>query len=114
MNYQFSFILFAYFHSFIAESEQVREQWVKAMRDAIGEALSNSEVVEQIWAEPSNSFCADCRAPKPDWAAINLCVVICKRCAGWCECNWVCIKIYFVWFAICVYNLHVLSCVQSH
>ncbi|XP_041850481.1 arf-GAP with Rho-GAP domain, ANK repeat and PH domain-containing protein 1-like isoform X2 [Melanotaenia boesemani] len=68
--------------SFIAESEQLREQWVDAMRNAIGEALSNSEVAEQIWAEPSNSFCADCGAPKPDWAAINLCVVICKRCAG--------------------------------
>ncbi|CAG6004924.1 unnamed protein product [Menidia menidia] len=68
--------------SFIAESEQMREQWVNAMRNAIGEALSNSEVAEQIWAEPSNSFCADCGVPKPDWAAINLCVVICKRCAG--------------------------------
>ncbi|KAK5605579.1 hypothetical protein CRENBAI_010017, partial [Crenichthys baileyi] len=67
--------------SFIAESEQTREQWVKAMRNAIGEALSNSEVVERIWAEPSNSLCADCSTPNPDWAAINLCVVICKRCA---------------------------------
>ncbi|KAM9358599.1 arf-GAP with Rho-GAP domain, ANK repeat and PH domain-containing protein 1 [Symphorus nematophorus] len=68
--------------SFITESEQLRERWVDAMRDAIGEALSNSEVAEQIWAEPSNSFCADCGAPKPEWAAINLCVVVCKRCAG--------------------------------
>ncbi|XP_074535339.1 arf-GAP with Rho-GAP domain, ANK repeat and PH domain-containing protein 1 isoform X2 [Halichoeres trimaculatus] len=68
--------------SFIAESEQLREQWVDAMRDAIGEALSNSEVADRIWAEPSNSFCADCGAPKPEWAAINLCVVVCKRCAG--------------------------------
>lgn len=71
--------------SFIAESEQMREQWVEAMRNAIGEALSNSEVAEQIWAEPSNSLCADCGATKPEWAAINLCVVICKRCAGLCE-----------------------------
>ncbi|XP_077396625.1 arfGAP with RhoGAP domain, ankyrin repeat and PH domain 1 isoform X2 [Festucalex cinctus] len=68
--------------SFIAESEQLKDQWVDAMRDAIGEALSNSEVADRIWAEPSNSSCADCNAPKPDWAAINLCVVICKRCAG--------------------------------
>ncbi|XP_042343063.1 arf-GAP with Rho-GAP domain, ANK repeat and PH domain-containing protein 1-like isoform X4 [Plectropomus leopardus] len=68
--------------SFIAESEQLREQWVDAMRDAIGEALSNREVADRIWAEPSNSFCADCEAPKPEWAAINLCVVVCKRCAG--------------------------------
>ncbi|KAK2912627.1 arf-GAP with Rho-GAP domain, ANK repeat and PH domain-containing protein 1-like isoform X2 [Channa argus] len=68
--------------SFLAESEQQKEQWMDAMRNAIGEALSNSEVAEQIWAEPSNSFCADCGAPKPEWAAINLCVVVCKRCAG--------------------------------
>ncbi|XP_070826091.1 arf-GAP with Rho-GAP domain, ANK repeat and PH domain-containing protein 1 isoform X1 [Chaetodon trifascialis] len=68
--------------SFIAESEQLREQWVDAMRDAIGEALSNREVAERIWVEPSNSLCADCGAPKPEWAAINLCVVVCKRCAG--------------------------------
>uniref|UniRef100_UPI003AAFFC3D arf-GAP with Rho-GAP domain, ANK repeat and PH domain-containing protein 1 isoform X1 n=2 Tax=Centroberyx gerrardi TaxID=166262 RepID=UPI003AAFFC3D len=68
--------------SFIAESEQLKEQWVEVMRDAIGEALSNSEVAERIWAEPSNGCCADCGAAKPEWAAINLCVVVCKRCAG--------------------------------
>uniref|UniRef100_A0A7N8Y1A5 ArfGAP with RhoGAP domain, ankyrin repeat and PH domain 1 n=1 Tax=Mastacembelus armatus TaxID=205130 RepID=A0A7N8Y1A5_9TELE len=68
--------------SFIADSEQLKEQWVDAMQVAIGEALSNSEVAEQIWSEPSNSLCADCGAPKPEWAAINLCVVVCKRCAG--------------------------------
>lgn len=74
--------LFASLQSFIAETEQLREQWVEAMRNAIGEALSNREVAERIWAEPSNSFCADCGAAKPEWAAINLCVVICKLCAG--------------------------------
>ncbi|XP_035009829.2 arf-GAP with Rho-GAP domain, ANK repeat and PH domain-containing protein 1 isoform X4 [Hippoglossus stenolepis] len=68
--------------SFIAESDQLREQWVDAMRNAIGEALSNSEVADRIWVESSNSVCADCGTPKPEWAAINLCVVICKRCAG--------------------------------
>ncbi|XP_061538653.1 arf-GAP with Rho-GAP domain, ANK repeat and PH domain-containing protein 1-like isoform X2 [Phycodurus eques] len=68
--------------SFIAESEQLKDQWVDTMRDAIGEALSNREVADRIWAEPSNSFCADCGTPKPEWAAINLCMVICKRCAG--------------------------------
>ncbi|KAM7399346.1 hypothetical protein PAMP_018624 [Pampus punctatissimus] len=68
--------------SFIAESEQLKEQWVDAMRNAIGEALSNSEVANRIWAEPSNSICADCGSLKPEWAAVNLCVVVCKRCAG--------------------------------
>nr|XP_057935748.1 arf-GAP with Rho-GAP domain, ANK repeat and PH domain-containing protein 1-like isoform X2 [Doryrhamphus excisus] len=68
--------------SFIAESEQLKDQWVDAMRDSIGEALSNRDVADRIWAEPSNSSCADCGAPTPEWAAINLCVVVCKRCAG--------------------------------
>ena len=58
---------------------------MEAMRTAIGEALSNSEVAEQIWAEPSNGCCADCGAASPDWASINLCVVVCKRCAGVCR-----------------------------
>nr|XP_020473812.1 arf-GAP with Rho-GAP domain, ANK repeat and PH domain-containing protein 1 isoform X1 [Monopterus albus]XP_020473813.1 arf-GAP with Rho-GAP domain, ANK repeat and PH domain-containing protein 1 isoform X1 [Monopterus albus]XP_020473814.1 arf-GAP with Rho-GAP domain, ANK repeat and PH domain-containing protein 1 isoform X1 [Monopterus albus] len=68
--------------SFIAESEVLKEQWVTAMLNAIGEALSNCEVANRIWAEPSNSLCADCGAPKPEWAGVNLCVVICKQCAG--------------------------------
>ncbi|CAF92925.1 unnamed protein product, partial [Tetraodon nigroviridis] len=68
--------------SFIAESEQLCKQWVDAMQNAIHVALSNCVVAEQIWAEPSNSFCADCGIPKPEWAAINLCVVICNQCAG--------------------------------
>ncbi|KAG9335257.1 hypothetical protein JZ751_005436, partial [Albula glossodonta] len=67
---------------FVAESDQLKEEWVEAMRESIGEALSNYEVAKRIWSEESNQFCADCRAAKPEWAAINLCVVFCKRCAG--------------------------------
>lgn len=55
---------------------------MEAMRHAVAEALSNSEVAERIWALEPNRFCADCGSPQPDWASINLCVVICKRCAG--------------------------------
>ncbi|NXJ55337.1 ARAP1 protein, partial [Spizaetus tyrannus] len=68
--------------SFSADSDQEKEEWVEAMQQSIAEALSNSEVAERIWAVESNRFCADCGSPKPDWASINLCVVICKRCAG--------------------------------
>ncbi|XP_064157726.1 arf-GAP with Rho-GAP domain, ANK repeat and PH domain-containing protein 1-like isoform X2 [Anguilla rostrata] len=68
--------------SFVAESDQQKEEWVEAMRNSIGEALSNYEVAKKIWSEESNEFCADCGAAKPEWAAINLCVVFCKRCAG--------------------------------
>ncbi|KAK1210049.1 ARAP1 protein, partial [Pygoscelis papua] len=68
--------------SFFADSDQEKEEWVEAMQQSIAEALSNSEVAERVWAVESNCFCADCGSPKPDWASINLCVVICKRCAG--------------------------------
>ncbi|XP_016405487.1 arf-GAP with Rho-GAP domain, ANK repeat and PH domain-containing protein 1, partial [Sinocyclocheilus rhinocerous] len=68
--------------SFVADTDQLKDQWVEAMRNSIAEALSNYEVAERIWAEPSNQMCADCSAAKPEWAAINLTVVFCKRCAG--------------------------------
>ncbi|XP_045149051.1 arf-GAP with Rho-GAP domain, ANK repeat and PH domain-containing protein 1 isoform X2 [Echinops telfairi] len=68
--------------SFSAESELEREQWLEAMQGAIAEALSTSEVAERVWASAPNRLCADCGAAQPDWASINLCVVICKRCAG--------------------------------
>ncbi|RXN16924.1 arf-GAP with Rho-GAP ANK repeat and PH domain-containing 1 isoform X1 [Labeo rohita] len=79
--------IFRVFSSFVLLSEsedtdQLKDQWVEAMRDSIAEALSNYEVAERIWAEPSNQMCADCSAAKPEWAAINLAVVFCKRCAG--------------------------------
>uniref|UniRef100_A0A2K5LK11 ArfGAP with RhoGAP domain, ankyrin repeat and PH domain 1 n=1 Tax=Cercocebus atys TaxID=9531 RepID=A0A2K5LK11_CERAT len=68
--------------SFSADSELEKEQWLEAMQGAVAEALSTSEVAERVWAAAPNRFCADCGAPQPDWASINLCVVICKRCAG--------------------------------
>ncbi|TUB03088.1 Arf-GAP with Rho-GAP domain, ANK repeat and PH domain-containing protein 1 [Bagarius yarrelli] len=68
--------------SFVAETDQLKNQWVEAMRNSIAEALSNYEVAEKIWAEPANQTCADCSATKPAWAAINLGVVFCKSCAG--------------------------------
>ncbi|XP_054998940.1 arf-GAP with Rho-GAP domain, ANK repeat and PH domain-containing protein 1 isoform X3 [Sorex araneus] len=68
--------------SFSAESEPEKEQWLEAMQGAIAEALSTLEVAERIWTSDPNRFCADCGAAQPDWASINLCIVICKRCAG--------------------------------
>ena len=31
---------------------------------------------------PGNGQCADCGAPDPDWASLNLVVVVCQQCAG--------------------------------
>ncbi|XP_028316007.1 arf-GAP with Rho-GAP domain, ANK repeat and PH domain-containing protein 3 [Gouania willdenowi] len=68
--------------SFTAESEQEKRHWTEALQESIAETLSDYEVAEKIWSNRSNRACADCRAANPDWASINLCVVICKNCAG--------------------------------
>uniref|UniRef100_A0A8C4YM23 ArfGAP with RhoGAP domain, ankyrin repeat and PH domain 3 n=1 Tax=Gopherus evgoodei TaxID=1825980 RepID=A0A8C4YM23_9SAUR len=68
--------------SFVAESEREKREWMEALQDAIAEMLYDYEVAEKIWSNKANKFCADCRARSPDWASINLCVVICKQCAG--------------------------------
>lgn len=67
---------------FTAESEREREEWMEAVQESIVESLSNYEVLEKVWFNKSNRKCADCQASEPEWASINLCVVICKNCAG--------------------------------
>lgn len=68
--------------SFTADSEREKQEWIEAVQQSIAETLSDYEVAEKIWFNESNRSCADCKAPDPDWASINLCVVICKKCAG--------------------------------
>uniref|UniRef100_A0A8K9UHI1 Arf-GAP with Rho-GAP domain, ANK repeat and PH domain-containing protein 2 n=1 Tax=Oncorhynchus mykiss TaxID=8022 RepID=A0A8K9UHI1_ONCMY len=67
---------------FTAESEREKEEWIEAFQESIAETLSDYEVAEKIWFNESNRICADCRASQPEWASINLGVVICKKCAG--------------------------------
>ncbi|XP_072486698.1 arf-GAP with Rho-GAP domain, ANK repeat and PH domain-containing protein 3 isoform X1 [Notamacropus eugenii] len=68
--------------SFTAESACTRQVWASALQEAITETLSDYEVAEKIWSNRANRHCADCGAARPDWASINLGVVICKHCAG--------------------------------
>ncbi|XP_009704953.1 PREDICTED: arf-GAP with Rho-GAP domain, ANK repeat and PH domain-containing protein 3 [Cariama cristata] len=68
--------------SFVAESEREKREWMEALQEAIAEMLYDYEVAEKIWSNKANKYCADCWAQSPDWASINLCVVICKQCAG--------------------------------
>ncbi|XP_026531141.1 arf-GAP with Rho-GAP domain, ANK repeat and PH domain-containing protein 2 [Notechis scutatus] len=68
--------------SFTAESEKEKQDWIEALQQSIAETLSDYEVAEKIWFNESNRICADCKTPDPDWASINLCVIICKKCAG--------------------------------
>ncbi|KAF4668341.1 hypothetical protein FOZ61_006580 [Perkinsus olseni] len=38
--------------------------------------------LDSILSRPENSVCADCNAPNPRWASVNLGVFICTNCAG--------------------------------
>ncbi|XP_052597992.1 arf-GAP with Rho-GAP domain, ANK repeat and PH domain-containing protein 3 isoform X4 [Peromyscus californicus insignis] len=68
--------------SFTAESGGARQSWAAALQEAVTETLSDYEVAEKVWSNRANRHCADCGASRPDWAAVNLGVVICKQCAG--------------------------------
>lgn len=68
--------------SFTAESEREKQEWIEAVKESIAETLYDYEVAEKIWFKEANRSCADCRAPQPEWASVNLGVVICKKCAG--------------------------------
>ncbi|XP_033922760.1 arf-GAP with Rho-GAP domain, ANK repeat and PH domain-containing protein 3 isoform X2 [Melopsittacus undulatus] len=81
-NRSFELITPSKIFSFVAESERDKREWMEALQEAIAEMLYDYEVAEKIWSNKANKHCADCWAPSPDWASINLCVVICKQCAG--------------------------------
>ncbi|XP_057710856.1 arf-GAP with Rho-GAP domain, ANK repeat and PH domain-containing protein 2-like isoform X1 [Corythoichthys intestinalis] len=66
---------------FVAESEREKLEWIEAVRESITETLCDYEVAEKIWFNEANRSCADCRAEQPEWASLNLGVIICKKCA---------------------------------
>ncbi|XP_013887575.1 arf-GAP with Rho-GAP domain, ANK repeat and PH domain-containing protein 2 [Austrofundulus limnaeus] len=67
---------------FVADSEREKEQWIEAVQESIVEILSDYEVAEKIWFNKANRSCADCYASQPEWASVNLGMVICKKCAA--------------------------------
>ncbi|NWZ24747.1 ARAP3 protein, partial [Asarcornis scutulata] len=83
-NRSFELITPSKIFSFVAESERDKREWMEALQEAIAEMLYDYEVAEKIWSNKANKYCADCQTQNPDWASINLCVVICKQCAGQC------------------------------
>ena len=69
-----------------AESAAERAAWVEALQGAIAELLSGGGGTggggRALRTVPGNSTCADCGAAEPDWASLNLGVLLCQRCAG--------------------------------
>ncbi|XP_051902987.1 arf-GAP with Rho-GAP domain, ANK repeat and PH domain-containing protein 1 [Hippocampus zosterae] len=79
-----SFTLATPFRSFSlsVDSSKDLSAWLAALSSSIGSALSCNQVAARLWKNPSNRRCADCGAADPEWAAVNLLLVICHSCAG--------------------------------
>ncbi|XP_036443855.1 arf-GAP with Rho-GAP domain, ANK repeat and PH domain-containing protein 1 isoform X1 [Colossoma macropomum] len=68
--------------NFSTDSSRDLNAWLNELNEVIRSALSCSEVALRLWASPWNKVCADCGSSNPEWASINLLVVICEACAG--------------------------------
>ncbi|XP_044755941.1 centaurin-gamma-1A isoform X2 [Coccinella septempunctata] len=82
---------------FEAASSEERDEWVAAIEQQILNSLQlseSSQVKKQTSSAeaatilsirtrvPGNGFCVDCDAPNPDWASLNLGVLMCIECSG--------------------------------
>lgn len=63
-----------------AESEADRLDWVDKIKGVI-ESLLNSSLTDQI-SMGGNDTCAECGSPEPDWASLNIGILICIECSG--------------------------------
>ncbi|XP_077402310.1 arf-GAP with Rho-GAP domain, ANK repeat and PH domain-containing protein 1 isoform X2 [Vanacampus margaritifer] len=79
-----SFTLTTPFRTFNLSVDSSRDLsvWLEGLSSSISSALSCSQVATRLWKNPSNRQCADCGAGDPEWAAVNLLLVICHSCAG--------------------------------
>ncbi|XP_060080907.1 arf-GAP with Rho-GAP domain, ANK repeat and PH domain-containing protein 1-like [Ylistrum balloti] len=76
--------LATHYTQFVLTFEKYEEcvMWRMAMEESIADALGDNTILDQIRENPSNRKCADCDAPDPHWASINMGTVLCKQCAG--------------------------------
>lgn len=81
---------------FEAASSEERDEWVTVIEQEIFKSLqanisskskpltSNDLASMQTIKNrvPGNGFCVDCDAPTPEWASLNLGVLMCIECSG--------------------------------
>ncbi|KAM4727169.1 arf-GAP with Rho-GAP domain, ANK repeat and PH domain-containing protein 1 isoform 2-T2 [Anableps anableps] len=56
--------------------------WQGSLTSTIQSAVSCSQVALRLWENPYNKVCGDCGAANPEWASVNLLLVICHSCAA--------------------------------
>ncbi|KAM9450312.1 arf-GAP with Rho-GAP domain, ANK repeat and PH domain-containing protein 1 isoform 1-T2 [Clarias gariepinus] len=81
-RHSFSLITPYRIFNFSVDSSRDLQTWLDHLNAVIRSALSCSEVALRLWSNPWNKVCADCGSPNPEWASINLLMVICEACAG--------------------------------
>ena len=70
---------------FDADSAAERALWVSAIEQQILAALMRSgacDVAARVRRVAGNEACADCGCADPEWAAVNVAVVVCIECSG--------------------------------
>ncbi|KAK2827900.1 hypothetical protein Q5P01_018934 [Channa striata] len=79
-----SFTLITPFKTFnlSVDSSKDLSVWLDSLSSSICNALSSSQVALRLWENPFNKVCGDCGAANPEWASVNLLLVICQACAG--------------------------------
>ncbi|KAG8008355.1 Arf-GAP with Rho-GAP domain [Nibea albiflora] len=79
-----SFTLITPYKSFnlSVDSSKDLSIWLDSLSASIRSALSCSQVALRLWENPDNKVCGDCSAANPEWASVNLLLVICDACAG--------------------------------
>ena len=72
-----------------AATETEASSWIDSFNAAIEHKLAGGGDADIVTAEesmlhsiPGNDVCADCTAPNPEWASINLGCLICLECSG--------------------------------
>ncbi|XP_041657650.1 arf-GAP with Rho-GAP domain, ANK repeat and PH domain-containing protein 1 isoform X2 [Cheilinus undulatus] len=79
-----SFSLITPYKSFnlSVDSSKDLSTWIDTLSSSISSALSNSQVALRLWENPDNKVCGDCGSANPEWASVNLLLVVCQACAG--------------------------------
>ncbi|XP_029703988.1 arf-GAP with Rho-GAP domain, ANK repeat and PH domain-containing protein 1 isoform X2 [Takifugu rubripes] len=79
-----SFTLITPFKTFniSVDSSKDLSNWLDNLSSTISSALSSGQVVTRLWENPDNKLCGDCGSANPEWASVNLLLVICQNCAG--------------------------------
>ncbi|KAK2974191.1 hypothetical protein RJ640_021482, partial [Escallonia rubra] len=69
---------------YFSEKDLASRNTIRASRSSqqLHYNVKNEKPVDALKRLPGNDICADCGSPEPDWASLNLGVLICIECSG--------------------------------